>query len=523
MNWYEHFGAILIITSLLSACGLNGRLDNEQDIPTSTTVVVTDPEVTVQTTIQTQADPAIAEQATTPPFEPTPPTTAPDDTTPETATSPQQETESAPPDDQPIVFVPDTDAATQQTVNIQLVFDASGSMAEDIGGETKIAAARRAMERMIDQLETDNPNLNVGFRVFGHKGDNTKAGKALSCQSTDLLVPLDSVDTTLLREQTNAWEPTGWTPISLALQQAGEDMQAGENVRNIIIMVTDGEETCEGDPCAVAQALADSDAEVRIDVVGFGLTPDVADTLQCISENSGGVYTDAQTGDVLVEALEELISATIQRSYLRVVAVGPDGQQLGEDHEWQDVIQLIALTDESGNRAPVEEGLISSEGRRTPLMNFGEQRFELPPGTYSFTLQQALGYQNMRAHLPALNTEQTYQAQIVEGQETVAVIGVGALYMTANGGEPEYACDLALEVALDGRWQPVYPAVDGFCSRDDNIVQGEGLAFDREYPILPGRYRVVDVPNNRLLADNFLIEPGKTVRLTIEGLPRAER
>jgi len=65
-----------------------------------------------------------------------------------------------------------------------------------------------------------------------------------------------------LQQQATAWEPTGWTPISLALQNAGEDFPTGENVRNVIIMVTDGEETCDGDPCAVAEALAASGAEV---------------------------------------------------------------------------------------------------------------------------------------------------------------------------------------------------------------------------------------------------------------------
>ena len=212
MNWHQHLWSILIITSLLSACGLNISLDNDQLNQTPTTVAATDPEVDVQTTAQVEANEAVAEQATTPPFEPATPTTTAANTTPETAPPPQQETESAPPTDQPAVFAPDAEEAAQQTVNIQLVFDASGSMAEDIGGETKITAARRAMERVIDQLETDNPNLHVGFGVFGHEGDNTEAGKALSCQSTDLLVPLDGVNTSLLRNRPMSGNPLPGPP-----------------------------------------------------------------------------------------------------------------------------------------------------------------------------------------------------------------------------------------------------------------------------------------------------------------------
>ncbi|NJO85012.1 MAG: hypothetical protein HC828_21170, partial [Blastochloris sp.] len=125
----------------------------------------------------------------------------------------------------PTVFNPSSGEAGASSVNIQLVFDASGSMAEDIGGETKIDAARRAMKQVIGTLPADNPRLNVGFRVFGHKGDNTDAGKAESCQSTELLVPINGVNADLLRQQVDLYAPTGWTPISLALQNAGEDMQ----------------------------------------------------------------------------------------------------------------------------------------------------------------------------------------------------------------------------------------------------------------------------------------------------------
>lgn len=177
-----------------------------------------------------------------------------------------------------MVFRPQEQVGTGTIVNILLVFDSSGSMAQRIGGETKIQAAQRAMERVIDALP-DNPNLNVGFRVFGHEGDSSEAQRARSCQSAALLAPVQGINKELLRQQTYAWKPAGWTPISLALQRAGEDLPAGENVRNVIIMVSDSEETCGGDLCAVAAALAASESEVRIDVAGFGLEPQVAKTL----------------------------------------------------------------------------------------------------------------------------------------------------------------------------------------------------------------------------------------------------
>ncbi|MCU0492300.1 MAG: VWA domain-containing protein, partial [Chloroflexaceae bacterium] len=227
----------------------------------------------------------------------------------------------------PTTFRPEGGEAARQTVNIQLVFDASGSMAEQIGSETRIEAARKAIQQVIDKLPDDaGDKLNVGFRVFGHQGDNTQAGRAESCQSTELLVPVQGVNKDLLRQQALSWEPTGWTPITLALQKAGESMPpASENVRNIIILVTDGEETCDRDPCAAAKALRESGAEVRVDVVGFGLTPQVADTLKCVAENSGGLYVDAKDGPSLAQTLESLIDLN-KGGVLYIKAVGPRGE-----------------------------------------------------------------------------------------------------------------------------------------------------------------------------------------------------
>ena len=74
------------------------------------------------------------------------------------------------------------DQGQQTVVNLQLVFDASGSMAERLGSETRIVAARRASEQVFATLPTGSVNLNVGFRVFGHRGDNSEAGRTESCQ-----------------------------------------------------------------------------------------------------------------------------------------------------------------------------------------------------------------------------------------------------------------------------------------------------------------------------------------------------
>lgn len=395
------------------------------------------------------------------------------------------------PTDTTTVFRPVEGEAARIVTNIQLVFDASGSMAQRIGNETKIQAAQRAIERIIDTLP-DNPDLNVGFRVFGHEGDSSEAQKARSCQSTALLVPVQGVNKDLLRQQAGAWKPAGWTPISLALQKAGEDLQPGENVRNVIIMVTDGEETCGGDPCAVAKALAESQAEVRIDVVGFGLTPDVAKTVRCVAENSGGVYTDAQNGDALVQTLEELIAATIRRSTLRFVPVGIGGKP--------EEVSLTSLTNAQG------EDVLTTVQLPWMARFAREHIVELPPGEYRFTIS----YSEIGGDQVARHVDTTYTAIIEQGRETVAVVGRGGVTFVNETPQSLQASDLRVDKAVNGQWEEsIAPGqLVGF---------GAYFSFDRAFRLTPGRYRVYDRRRGAVLLDNLIVEPGKEITVRLRG------
>src|SRR5215216_3660790 len=136
--------------------------------------------------------------------------------------------------------------ASTKTVNVELVLDASGSMAELLPeGETRMDAAKRILRGVIEGLP-EREGVNVGLRVYGHLGDNTETGRPVSCRSSELLVPVAGLDKSALIAQVEAIQPTGWTPIAYALQQAAADFQpGGESITNAIVLVTDGEETCD--------------------------------------------------------------------------------------------------------------------------------------------------------------------------------------------------------------------------------------------------------------------------------------
>ena len=227
---------------------------------------------------------------------------------------------------QPAAAAPATQADQAiRTVNLELILDLSGSMARDIGGgETRMEAAKRVMNDVIDALP-EREGVNVGFRIYGHLGNNTEAGRAVSCQSSDLVVPIQGVNKPALRDQVAAAQPIGWTPIALSLQRAGGDFKAGEGVANHILIVTDGEETCGGDPCAVAESLKTSDANVTTHVVGFALNEEQARLVSCIAKRGGGLNLRAanarELSDALFSVLEN-IQVVVQNGFLEIEEIG---------------------------------------------------------------------------------------------------------------------------------------------------------------------------------------------------------
>ena len=225
------------------------------------------------------------------------------------------------------LLAPQPAAAQDQprAVNVELILDASGSMAQEIGGgETRMEAAKRVMNDVIDVLP-EREGVNVGFRVYGHRGNNTEAGKEESCRSSDLLVPIQGVDKDELRRQVASFEPTGWTPITFSLEQAGRDFQPGEGVTNAIVLVTDGEETCGGDPCAMAASLNQGEANVTVHVVGFALNQEQARLISCIAEQGGGLNLGAASAQELSAALFTVlqeIQVIVETGFLEIEEIG---------------------------------------------------------------------------------------------------------------------------------------------------------------------------------------------------------
>ena len=81
----------------------------------------------------------------------------------------------------------------------------------------------------------------------------------------------------------------GKTPLSAAVKQAAEALKYTED-KATVILITDGLETCEADPCALGKELEQSGVDFTAHVVGFGLTAEEGKQVACLAENTGGKY-----------------------------------------------------------------------------------------------------------------------------------------------------------------------------------------------------------------------------------------
>ena len=176
-----------------------------------------------------------------------------------------------------------------------LILDASGSMWGQVDGQSKISAARRAVDSILAKWR---PGDRLGLMTYGHR-----------TKDIELLVPVSKFDPARIREAVNGLNPKGKTPMAEALRAAAQALRATEN-KATVVLVSDGIETCHPDPCAVAAELKNAGVGFTAHVIGFDVADPAAKTqLQCIARATGGVYLDAGNADGLEKALGRAVEA----------------------------------------------------------------------------------------------------------------------------------------------------------------------------------------------------------------------
>ena len=397
---------LFLIALILNACGVGVDLQTAQPAATTTNEVLTtaaqlSPE-DMQATIAAQVEATLAARQA-----PATVTPAGTETTAATETPTAQETAVAATETLPTPVATNPEAATPcpptSTAQVApasaatataapppallLILDSSGSMLLDDGaGRRKIDTAKDALKALVDALPQGAP---VGLRVYGHRVPNTD--KANGCQDTELIVPIGPLDPQAMKTKIDSFQAVGWTPISTSLEQAAQDLPPeGERT---IVLVSDGEETCDRDPCQTATDLIAKGINVKVETVGFRVDANTRGQLECIARATGGAYHDVSNAQDLSTTLQQVSSRAL-KTYQTIGSVVQGGDSFNnppvlEAGQYQDSIKVdetlfYAVNLEEGQRLRVtttmvgqpDVGMVKSIGAFLTLKVYDPNRQE---------------------------------------------------------------------------------------------------------------------------------------------------
>jgi hypothetical protein len=418
-----------------------------------------------------------------------------------------------------LVFVRADPVSAQRSV--LLVLDASGSMNQSIQGRgTRFEAAKAAMREVMGKLSA---KTRVALRAYGHQFSPA----AKNCNDTALVADFMGVEQARdqLPRQVNELQARGYTPITLALQRAAEDIAQEPALEHVVVLISDGRETCSGDPCAAARALVSGDAKLIVHVVGLGVDAATRTQLQCIAAVARGVYFDAATSSDLSDRLSRAVLA----GEFKPPASQPGPARLG-------VLKIKGILEAGVSVYDATNEIVGAVGAVQPSL-------ELRPGFYSvkfvngfWTGIEILAGETteiepayLKIETPAKDnlylsdpeTNEDLGEFFMEGSPVAAVLP--GLY-SAHTSLPFVWTGIEL---LPGRTTLLRPALARITHRTGEtesilyrIVQlasgVEGTAVNGSDLSLPaGKYRVIDTDRPERIAE-FAIDEGERLEVLID-------
>ncbi|MCM2989486.1 VWA domain-containing protein [Bacillus safensis] len=179
-------------------------------------------------------------------------------------------------------------------VRVTILLDASGSMARKVEGERKFDLAKQEVFKFAQSLPKD---AKIRMSLFGSEGNNKNSGKAQSCEVIRGVYGVQPYEKDSFENSLNGLGPNGWTPIARALENAKQaDEQLTEGTKHIVYLITDGEETCGGDPVKVAKELHNSKGSTVVNVIGLDFNDGYEGQLKQVAKAGKGHYYQASTG-----------------------------------------------------------------------------------------------------------------------------------------------------------------------------------------------------------------------------------
>jgi len=286
-------------------------------------------------------------------------------------------------------------AQQARKVRILFVLDASGSMKASFGNESRMVVAKKILGSLIDSL-AGTKNLELALRVYGHQAEV----KDNNCSDTRLMVPFAPNNHAKLKSTLLAIEPKGVTPIGYSIEAAATDFPKEAGVRNMLLLITDGLESCGKDLCAIAQKLESNNVFMKPYIVGLGGDKQMASSFQCL-----GPYFDANNTSALKSVLSNIVRKALGKTRV-----------------------LIELKDHTGN--PITNMSLSFFDERTGNLDHQMVHFRdnLNRTDTIFDLAGEKKYRLQVGTIPALYKEFFVEEGIVNKFEVVVSTG----YLTIN-------------------------------------------------------------------------------------------
>ncbi|PIB24349.1 hypothetical protein BFP76_03800 [Amylibacter kogurei] len=211
--------------------------------------------------------------------------------------------------------VPQTKITKRPTSHMILAIDASGSMAGKLGKDTKMNIAKREAISFLNDIPNE---VNVGLVVYGHQGNNQDDGKALSCSASEMVHGFKS-RRSKIKDSIADLSPNGWTPLGGVLEFIGNELAQlsppkDGDLAPVVYLISDGKETCGGDPVGAATALVDAGINTIVNTIGFDVDDATATQLQAISDTAGGTYFAAKDANALRNQLNAIKDAEAQQA-----------------------------------------------------------------------------------------------------------------------------------------------------------------------------------------------------------------
>ncbi len=362
-------------------------------------------------------------------------------------------------------------AVAQDRPNTILVMDGSGSMWGQIDEVAKISIAQDVMEDLLNTLPEDQ---SLGLIAYGHRERG-------NCTDIELMIEPGPARRDAIAAAINEISPLGKTPMTDSVIAAAEALRYTEDSATVIL-VSDGVETCNPDPCAAARILEETGVDFTAHVIGFDVGGDAEATaqMQCIADETGGMFIPASDAGELAAALTTVVEPEIITLPITFQAVIGDDQRLIESP--------VLWTVDTG------ASLLVEDVQENPLT------VDMVEGAYTATAYSLELEQSVEVSFVAIDAGATTVTAVFEEPALTARILAPA---TVTGGS-------TFPIGWDGPNEQydniqIYPAGED-TRRYDYMYVERGNPLNMIAPFQPGSYEIRYVHKDRDTIGSALIE-----------------